>query len=81
MHIISKWGGKDAIKVLTKSVIPEGGKWMHIAATYDGSGKAAGIRIYINGKPEVLEVAADSLKSSIKTKMPFKIAQRVRARG
>jgi hypothetical protein len=33
--------------------------------TYDGSGKAAGIKLYFNGKPAELEIIKDTLASSI----------------
>ena len=37
--------------------------WHHIVATYDGSGKAAGIVIYIDGHRQPLKVKLDSLVS------------------
>ncbi|HEX4948015.1 MAG TPA: DUF1553 domain-containing protein [Blastocatellia bacterium] len=39
--------------------------WGHVAITYDGSGKAAGIKLYFNGKPAELEVIKDNLAGSI----------------
>jgi hypothetical protein len=33
----------------------------HVAVTYDGSGTAAGLRVWVNGKPAALHVDADSL--------------------
>ncbi|HSG72776.1 MAG TPA: DUF1553 domain-containing protein, partial [Planctomycetaceae bacterium] len=51
-------------------------QWVHVAFTYDGSAKAAGVKVYINGKQQPTNVQADSLKGSIKTTVPFKIGQR-----
>jgi mono/diheme cytochrome c family protein len=39
--------------------------WGHVVVSYDGSGKAAGIKLYFNGKPAELEIIKDNLASSI----------------
>jgi hypothetical protein len=39
--------------------------WTHIALTYDGSSRAAGMRLYLNGKPAPTEVKHDYLTRSI----------------
>ncbi|WP_013629912.1 DUF1553 domain-containing protein [Rubinisphaera brasiliensis] len=59
VHIIHSWPDK-AIKVTTKSNVP-GDKWTHLFATYDGSGKAAGVKIYVNGESQPLDINNDSL--------------------
>jgi hypothetical protein len=41
--------------------------WYHVAITYDGSGKAAGLHLYINGKLHQTEVLQDTLSGKIKT--------------
>jgi len=38
--------------------------WNHVAFTYDGSGKATGLRIYVNGKKESLTYPYDKLYKS-----------------
>ncbi|MEL6589477.1 MAG: DUF1549 domain-containing protein, partial [Bacteroidota bacterium] len=40
-------------------------QWQHLAFSYDGSSKAAGARIYLNGEPQELEVEFDRLTRSI----------------
>lgn len=45
-------------------------KWHYVAATYDGSGKAAGIKLYLDGKPENVEVVKDTLTGSIVDSKP-----------
>src|SRR5439155_22652607 len=52
------------------------GKWYHVAVVYDGSGSAAGLRVFIDGEPQPVDVEADSLKSTTRTTVPFKIGQR-----
>jgi hypothetical protein len=73
-HIVSKWE-EDALKVLSNSPIKVG-QWNHLFVTYDGSGKAAGVKVYINGVPQETTVVADRLKSTIRTTVPLKVAQR-----
>ena len=73
-HLIHKWED-DALKVVTRTEVPAG-EWAHLFVTYNGSGKADGVKIYVNGRSQPLDVAADKLKGSIKTSTPLTVAQR-----
>ena len=73
-HIISKWP-TDAIKVSTKQKLKPD-TWQHIFVTYDGSKKAAGVRIYVDGKLWEWDVREDRLAGSIKSKGPFYLGRR-----
>ena len=73
-HIISKWQ-EDAIKVISNTPVKLR-QWNHLFVTYDGSGKAAGVKVYVNGVPQETTAVADGLKNSIRTTVPLKIAQR-----
>jgi hypothetical protein len=44
--------------------------------TYDGSGKAAGVTIYVDGKRQSVKPQADSLAGSVRTEVPFQVARR-----
>lgn len=55
----------NAIVVRTKESFNDG-EWKHLAFTYDGSGKAAGLKVFLNGEPVGVEVATDALSGSIK---------------
>jgi hypothetical protein len=57
------WPG-NSLKVVTKNAVPIN-QWTHVTATYDGSGKAAGIRIYIDGKAADFEIVRDNLYKDI----------------
>lgn len=76
-HIVSTWP-TDAIKVVTKDPLNPGNGWHHVFVTYNGSAKAEGIEIYVDGKPQAVEFANKNLKptSSIKTSVPLKLGQR-----
>jgi len=62
----------DAVRVETERALPAE-HWYHILVTYDGSRKASGIRIYVDGRPEKTIVLIDELNQSFKTKEPFRI--------
>jgi hypothetical protein len=74
MHIINAWPG-TALKVVGKAQIPAD-KWVHVAVTYDGSGKAGGLKVFYDGKPQQTNVESDTLSGSTLTGVPFKIGQR-----
>ncbi len=76
-HLINHWP-ENAIKVVSKMAI-KAGQWHHVMVTYDGSRRAAGTRIYIDGKETPTDVRSDTLKGTMRTKVPLKIAQRNKA--
>ena len=74
MHIISDWP-ENAVKVLTAKPLPRD-EWSHVVATYDGSSKAAGVALYVNGEKQDLTAEVDKLNGSFATKQPFRIGKR-----
>lgn len=75
VHIVNTWPG-DALKVSTKKPSIRPGVWQHVFVTYDGSGKAQGVKMYIDGVDTDLKIEVNALKSSIKTATPTRIGQR-----
>jgi len=66
-----------AIKVSTVDALQVDGKWKHVFFTYDGSGKASGVRIYINGVPAKTKIVVDTLnQSTIRTQAPMQLGWR-----
>jgi hypothetical protein len=57
------WPG-NSLKVVTKTALPVGA-WTHVAVTYDGSSRAAGVRIYVDGVSAELEIVRDGLFKDI----------------
>jgi len=74
MHLIHAWP-QNGLKVVAKEQVPAK-QWVHVAVSYDGSGKASGVTIYYDGKVQQTHVENDKLSGSIKTAVPFKIGQR-----
>jgi hypothetical protein len=73
-HIINKWPD-DALKVVSNNPI-KANEWTHVFVTYDGSAQVGGVKVYINGQSQAIGVQANALKSTIRTTVPFKLAQR-----
>ncbi len=73
-HIIHQWPD-DAIKVVSNEKI-KAGQWHHVLVTYDGSSKAGGVSIYIDGQRKAANVEKDTLKNSIKTTAPLTVGRR-----
>lgn len=75
VHIVSTWPN-DALKVSTRKPSIRPGVWQHVFVTYDGSGKAGGVKMYIDGVDTELKADTNALKGSIKTATPTRIGQR-----
>lgn len=65
----------NAISVRTKRAISRK-EWVHLAFSYDGSGRAEGVSLYIDGQPQDVEVLANTLTDSIRTSAPWQLARR-----
>jgi hypothetical protein len=66
-----------AIRVSTVAPLPTDGQWRHIFFTYDGSGRADGIKIFIDGNPAQTQVESDTLHgATIRTSAPMQLGWR-----
>src|SRR5690606_28508772 len=59
-HFIALWP-QYAIKVVSKHDVLEPDQWHHVYVTYDGSARAPGVHLYVDGKPVELDVIVNSL--------------------
>jgi mono/diheme cytochrome c family protein len=57
------WPG-NSLKVRTKTRIAKG-EWTHVAVASDGSGRAAGLKIFVNGTSHKLDTVRDDLTKDI----------------
>ncbi|MEM9281910.1 MAG: DUF1553 domain-containing protein [Verrucomicrobiota bacterium] len=79
IHLINQWPGK-AVKVLSEVPLKPG-EWQHVAITYNGTSKAAGISIYIDGEPVGKTIHTDKLSGTIKASVPFRVGGRSTGAG
>ena len=72
----AKRGIQVATKAGSSGVVRD--EWVHVFFTYDGSRKASGVKIYVNGKPVETEVKMDTLtaKDSIRTDAAMHLGRR-----
>ncbi len=77
VHLSDHWPD-NALKVITKKAVLETGKWQHVFATYDGSGKASGVKIFVDGKKQPVKAESETLKeyATIRTSTHLQIGQR-----
>ena len=61
--LIHFWPG-NAIRVRTREKLPTN-VWRHVAIVYDGSSRADGLRLYVDGQPADCEVVRDNLTKNI----------------
>ena len=74
IHLIHRWPS-DAIHIQADEDLPAD-VFTQLAFTYDGSGKAAGLNMFVNGVLAKTSIKLDSLKGSIQSGTPFSIGRR-----
>jgi hypothetical protein len=74
VHLVHDWP-KNAVKVFTMEPLTAR-EWSHVVVTYDGSSKASGLKIFVNGKEQKLTIDVDNLTSDIRTDQPFRVGSR-----
>jgi mono/diheme cytochrome c family protein len=74
-YLISKWPN-DAIKVTTTKALAKKDTWQHVVVTYDGSGQAEGIKLYVDGVMAPLNLEVNKLTTSSQAKTPTRLGQR-----
>jgi len=62
--IIAHSWPQNAIEVVAKNPLPIK-KWSDVVITYDGSGRADGVHLYVNGLPIVVDVLGQTVYKSI----------------
>ncbi len=62
----------DAIRVHTEERLSPG-RWCHVVVTYDGSRVAAGVKVYVDGRPAKLVVDLDDLNQNFRSKEPLRL--------
>ncbi|MEM7235100.1 MAG: DUF1549 domain-containing protein, partial [Planctomycetota bacterium] len=74
VHLVKTWP-RDAIKLTSKPRLAKG-KWHHVAFSYDGSKKAKGVRISIDGEGVPTQVHYDQLSGDFANPQPWRIGRR-----
>lgn len=64
-------GPGNAATVETKEQVLIEGRWNHIVATNSGTAKAAGMKLYVDGRPQELKTVKDKLDGTVHTPAPL----------
>jgi hypothetical protein len=75
------WPG-NAISIRSQQPLPVN-EWVHVTVTSDGSSRAAGLRLFVNGQPAPVTVFKDNLTKEITygEVLPLVLGERMRDRG
>jgi len=77
--VAREWPG-NCIAIRSEDSVPVN-EWTHVAVSYDGSSKAAGLEIFINGKEAPIEMVRDHLTRNCGSKNAFTFGERFRDSG
>jgi hypothetical protein len=77
---ISSGGPNGTIAVRTRDRVRLG-DWQHVVMVWDGSGRSAGLRLFLNGLPADVEIVQDTLGESIAALSPFTVGTRTLERS
>ena len=78
-RLIDRWP-ESAIQIRTPQRLAMG-EWYQVTVTSDGSGRAAGLHLFINGEQQQVTVVQDELKGSFRTAAPLQIGDRALGRA
>ena len=74
VRMAARWPD-NAIEVRTKERFATA-SFSHLVMSYDGSGKASGVKFYVNGKPTLTEVVKDNLSGTFRIAAALEIGNK-----
>ena len=79
VHLINFWPRNVIKQVAVKTLTA--GTWQHVFVTYDGSSKAAGVKIYVDGELQAAKPEEDCLTESIRSTAQLTLGKRSGSEG
>jgi hypothetical protein len=74
LNLVHRWGASE-LRAVTREPLPSG-RWHHLLVQYDGSRKASGLQMIINGEPMPLTMERDRLDGTLANDQPLRIGRR-----
>jgi hypothetical protein len=74
INLVHRWGS-DQISLATRKPV-SAGAWHHLVITYDGSKRASGVRVFVDGELAGLNIQHDTLRGTIDARQPLLIGRR-----
>ncbi|BCU76042.1 DUF1553 domain-containing protein [Luteolibacter sp. LG18] len=78
-QVSREWPG-NCISVRAQQLVPAD-QWTHVTVTYDGSSRANGLKVFLNGQPAPLDTVRDHLTKNSGSGEGFAFGERVRDSG
>lgn len=80
-HFVNQWP-ENALKVKTKKRLARKGEWQHVFVTFDGTGKAEGVRLYVDGVAAETETEGGSrVRDTLRTGAALRLGRRSEGSG
>jgi len=73
-RLLGREGGAAAVQ--TTVPVFRSDRWNHVLAVADGSGRAEGLALYVDGVPQAVTVLQDDLRDTIRTPAPLLFGRR-----
>lgn len=61
LHLALRHKHPDEVLIVATKAKLRTSRWQHVAATYDGSGRPHGVKLYLEGQPQIVDVLRDQL--------------------
>lgn len=74
INLVHRWG-VDEIAVTTQDAMSKG-PWQHVAVSYDGSRRASGLQVFVDGVQAIVSVQRDTLSGSLHCEAPLRVGRR-----
>ena len=76
INLVSQWGA-SAIELVTREPVrPAAGDWQQLIVSYDGSSRATGFRVYLDGGPVAFNIVRDRLDGPTENAEPLRLGRR-----
>lgn len=75
INFVHRWPSV-AMKVRAGEKVLKRGEWQHIAAVHDGTGRADGVKLYLNGEEVKTNADQNRLERSVRVDVPMRIGRR-----
>ena len=74
-YLVADWPN-DALEVVTAKPAAKPDVWQHVLVSYDGSGKASGVRLFVDGQAIETKAKLNKLRSDVRAETPTRLGQR-----
>ncbi|MBM4067946.1 MAG: DUF1553 domain-containing protein [Planctomycetes bacterium] len=74
IHLVHRWGVRLIEASTTRPMNAR--QWHHVVVSYDGSHRAKGLRVFVDGLPAKIDIRSDTLEGTLVNAQPLRIGRR-----